>query len=317
LVSRGSCGIALFINLRYLKAVSEVLPADLKAWTKAVAARYGLLAGQRMGQHFLVDKKVLQDIIATAQLTPETKVLEVGGGIGVLTLALLPLVKKLVVAELDKNMLKALHKIGLGSDKFNLIRGDIIKVPGSALRQALQLAAGEKFAIVANLPYEITGACLQKFLWGDLLPDAMTLIVQREVAERMAARPGRLSLLGLSCQLKSQVRIVRHVSPQSFWPEPRVQSSLVRLDLYDETSLQKKLAGQSIESIWRLARIGFAARRKVLLNNLVSALPISRPDMLQALRQVGLAPTVRAQELAIGQWVALAAVLQKNMRKTV
>lgn len=289
-----------------------ILPADLKAWTQAAVSRYGLWAGRKMGQHFLIDKNVLRDIITAAQLKPELKVLEVGGGLGVLTLALLPRVERVVVVEVDRRLVEALRKLALGSDKLIVLAGDIIKITGSNLAQALDLKRGETFVIVANLPYDITGAFLQKFLWGDLLPQSITCLVQREVAERILAKPGQMSLLSLSCQLKSRPYLIRHVPPRAFWPPPRVQSSLVRLELLSSIELEKKLDGVPMETLWRLARIGFAARRKLLINNLASALPVTKSVLNDCLTRVGLSVSVRAQELSPQHWV----LLTKELKNT-
>lgn len=287
-----------------------VLPLDLRKWTKLSLERYGLKTGRRMGQHFLVDQQVLQDIIETAKLTTEARVLEVGGGLGILTLELLARAGRVVVVELDKKMTQALQNISLGSDKLIIIPGDIIKIPATEFKKALGITGQQDWQIVANLPYEISGAFLYKFLWEDFQPSSMTLLVQREVAERMMAIPGKMSLLSLSCQLKSRIEIVRHVTPKSFWPQPKVQSSLVRMEILSPYELQKSLVGLDINFLWRLARIGFAARRKLLMNNLVSALPIKREDIARALTAAGIKPTARAQELSLDNWKALSQELK-------
>lgn len=286
------------------------LPPNLREWTKLSLDRYGLTAGRKMGQHFLVDKQVLKDILKTAALTPASNVLEVGGGLGVLTLGLLSQAGSVVVVELDNNLAQALIKIGAGSEKFKIIIGDVIKISTSELKQALN-NAGE-FEIVANLPYEITGAFINRFLWGDLLPKSITLLVQREVAERMIAPPGSMSLLALGCQLKSTIKIVRHVPPQAFWPPPKVNSSIVRLDLHSSEEFLKITAEQPLANIWKLAKIGFSSRRKLLLNNLANGLHLPKEKVAKFLVLSDLGPKARAQELSVSDWVRLAQVYKEG-----
>lgn len=289
---------------------SSVIPSDIRAWTRLAVARYGLNAGKRMGQHFLVDKFVLQDIVKTAEVNEQIPVLEIGGGLGVLTLELLAKAKNVVVVELDTKLYDALNKISIGSDKLNLIKGDILRVPSQQLSKELGVE-NNNWQIVANLPYEISGAFLQRFLWGDFLPRSMTLLLQREVAERMVALPGKMSLLSLSCQLKSRVRIVRQVKPSSFWPQPRVQSSLVRLDLLRPEELNKLLGQESLNLLWRLARIGFSARRKVMINNLKSALDLPRVELEKIFSKASIPAQARAQELAIDDWLKLTKLMHE------
>ncbi len=287
------------------------IPSNIKAWTKIAVARYGLSAGRRLGQHFLIDKSVLQDILKTAAISPQTPVLEVGGGLGVLTLALLSQAERVVVVELDEKLCQALNKIGMGSSKLKLVKGDILKITNEQLQLGLGIKKNEPWQIVANLPYEISGAFLQRFLWGDFLPQAMTLLLQREVAERMMAPPGQMSLLSLSCQLKSQVRIIRHIKPSSFWPEPRVQSSLVRLDLFSDSDMDRLLDDKARQLLWRLARISFAARRKVMINNLKSALELSRDELEKIFIKAVIPLKARAQELSIDDWFRLTKEVQQ------
>jgi len=284
----------------------SVLPSDLRRWTKLALARYRVVAGHKMGQHFLVDQEVLSDMVAAARLSPDSRILEVGGGLGVLTAELIARAKRVVVVELDSRLVVALNKIGVGSANLTVIAGDILQVPAAAIKKALGLDGQNDFDIVANLPYEITGALVQRFLWGDLLPRSLTLLIQREVAERMSVKPGQMSLLSLSCQLKGTVKILRSVPPSAFWPPPKVQSSIVRLDLRPAQDFAALLAGQSIEVVWRLARLGFAARRKLLVNNLASALPVTKEKILQLMIKSQLTVHSRAQELSPAQWLNLA-----------
>jgi len=288
------------------------LPAvpNLRAWTKTLVAQYSVRAGERMGQHFLIDRGVLQAIMRAAAIVPGAPVLEVGGGFGVLTLELLKAQARVTVVELDRRLSEALQKIALAGGNLTVLEGDIIKVSEDALRTALGLSGDDQFSIVANLPYEISGAFLRRFLGGSFRPVAMVLLLQREVAERLKAAPGETSLLSLSAQLACQeVVLVRPVHPQSFWPPPRVESAIVRFTLRTPAERAALLGGLAEPELWRVAHIGFAARRKLLLNNLSSAYAAERPLLEQALVTAGLTPLARAQELSLSQWIALSAAL--------
>lgn len=282
----------------------SALPKDLRSWTKELCRQYGIRAGERLGQHFLVDARVLQKIVVAAKVSSERPVLEIGGGFGVLTLMLLATHTRVTVVELDSRLAAGLRKLAVSGPGLTVIERDILKLSEVELRSALGVSSGE-FDIVANLPYEISGFFLRRFIGGPFRPFSATLLLQQEVAERLCAPPGTMSLLAVSCQLRCRPQVVQLVSPGSFLPPPRVSSAIVRLDLISQDEERTLLGGLAYDGIMRFARIGFAARRKLLSHNLASALPISKQDIQAILRQVGLRDTARAQELAISEWVAL------------
>lgn len=277
------------------------LPRDLRAWTRTLVTQQHLRAGERMGQHFLVDRQLLLDILRAANIDMAVPVLEVGGGLGVLTLALLEQGCRVTVVELDSRLATGLRKLAAVSPKLTVHEGDVLKLTDAVLG-----LASDKFNIVANLPYEISGAFLRRFLGDGARPGSITLLLQREVGERLVAHPGRTSLLSLTAELACRRReLVRVVASNSFWPQPRVTSCLVHLELANDDERAAKLAGEPEERIWRLARIGFAARRKLLKNNLASALPVTPADITSALTKAKLPVNSRAQELALADWVRL------------
>lgn len=289
---------------------SSLLP-NLRAWTKLLVEQYHLRPGQRMGQHFLVDRGVLMSIVQAAELKAGAAVLEVGGGFGVLTLELLRVGARVVVVELDRQLAEALRKISRAGTNLTVVEGDIIRLPEPELVAALGLKPQEPFTVVANLPYEISGAFLRRFLGGPFRPQTMVLLLQREVAARLQASPGETSLLSLSAQLACRrVKIVRSVHPRSFLPPPRVESAVVRFELNTAAERGDLLGGLPEPELWRVAHIGFAARRKLLLNNLISAYAALRPRLEQCLAQAELSPLARAQELPLAQWVALGHALK-------
>ncbi len=284
------------------------IPRDLRAWTKALVARYGIRAGERLGQHFLIDRSVVEAVAGAAGLTPSATVLEVGGGLGVLTLALLERAKKVVTVELDPRLAAGLRKLDIDG-RLAVVEGDILRLSDGELRRVLELGPREEFVIAANLPYEISGAFLKRFVSGPMKPARLTVLLQKEVAERISAKPGQGSLLWLMVQLYADVEVVRLVPPGAFWPAPKVTSALVRLNVKTAAEIAGLIPSPAFEgNIWRLARVGFASRRKLLANNLASAFQGRRDDISRLLREAGLGPTARAQELSVGEWRTLAAV---------
>jgi 16S rRNA (adenine1518-N6/adenine1519-N6)-dimethyltransferase len=263
-----------------------------------------------MGQHFLVDRGVLMSIVTAANLLPGTLVLEVGGGFGVLTLELLRAGARVTVVELDRKLADALRKLAQAGGNLTVVEGDVIRVPDDVLSNALGLTGEQGFSVVANLPYEISGAFLRRFLGGQLRPHTMVLLLQREVAARLQAPAGETSLLSLSAQLAcTKVETVRGVSPRSFFPAPRVESAVVRFTLRSAAEREALLQGVPEPELWRVAHIGFAARRKLLSNNLASAFALERPGLEACLAKATLSPLVRAQELELSQWISLAQAL--------
>ncbi|MBI5733573.1 MAG: ribosomal RNA small subunit methyltransferase A [Candidatus Kerfeldbacteria bacterium] len=282
------------------------LPSNLSAWTKQLVKQYNLRPGRHLGQHFLVDALVLANIIKVAELSPEVPVLEVGSGLGVLTLSLLEKEARVVAVELDVVLAAALQKIAIASRNLTVIKSDILKLSDYDLQQALGLRAGDSYSVVANLPYEISGAFLRRFLSGSLRPRIMVLLLQAEVANRLTARPGQVSLLTLQAWSAAEVKIIKIVKPSAFYPPPRVNSAIVKFKLYSDDKRAELFRGINEDWFWQLAKAGFSARRKYLLNNLERQLSFSKPDLLAVFNKIGLPEKIRAQELTLEQWLDLA-----------
>lgn len=312
-----NCGrhdTALFISVE--SVVHSLLPSNLKSWTQAVAAHLGVRAGKRLGQHFLIDKKVLHSIVEAAGPIREKPVLEIGGGLGVLTLALMEAGARVVVVELDRVLAQGLQSLARGSDQLMVVTGDISAVSDNELRTALN-NSNATFTIVANLPYEISGAFLRRFLGGEFLPDRMVLLLQREVAERLVAKPGDMSLLSVLAELScSEREIVETVKAKAFWPQPKVESAIVRLVVRSAAERRSLFNGVPEAALWQVAKLGFSARRKQLLSNLAKHLDARRIQLEPIFFQLGLSATSRAQELSFEQWLGIVqALLQVGILK--
>jgi len=269
-------------------------------------------ARRRFGQHWLVDPAVLDRIVAAAELEAGDRVLEVGPGRGALTERLLAApIGDLVAVELDRDLVTGLRRRFGGDPRFQLIEGDVLRVPLVPWRQDASPSGADK--VVANIPYNITGPLLERLLGRlDRPPDhpfdRLVLLVQRELAERIRARPGSAAYGALSVRLQMQARCraVCPVPPRCFVPPPRVMSEVILLEPRPPAELPPPHLARPLE---RLLRAAFAARRKMLRNGLASLLPPERLEILAAAAGVDLRQ--RPQDLAPDRWLALAEGLNR------
>ncbi|MFA5076201.1 MAG: 16S rRNA (adenine(1518)-N(6)/adenine(1519)-N(6))-dimethyltransferase RsmA [Patescibacteria group bacterium] len=263
--------------------------------------RYRIWPTKEKGQNFLIDQEVLDKIIAAADLDSEDLVLEIGPGLGVLTQELVKRAKNVLAVELDRQLVKVLENNLKDCQNLQILAGDILKIKNSDLAQDL----GQPYKVVANLPYNITAQILRKFLSYTPKPQQMVLMVQKEVAERVTALPGQLSLVALAVQLYGQPEIVSVVSRQSFYPEPAVDSAILKISQIDQIW---QFTPQIEKRFWQLAKIGFASRRKQLQNNLVAGLKLSSAEVKNGLVKAKLDPLIRAQDLGVGDWLKLSTI---------
>lgn len=259
----------------------------------------GLYTKHSLGQNFLVDQEVLEKIVESADLAEDDIVIEVGPGLGVLTEKLLEKAKKVVAIELD-DKLAPLLKERLQTDKLELIHEDILKVNLTEIT-----ADFSAYKVVANIPYYITSKILQLLLTMEKKPSTIILLVQKEVAERICARPGEMSILSISIQAYGKPEIIEIVSKNSFFPAPAVDSAILKITTFD-----KPVIGDCSEKdFFRIVKIGFAGRRKTLINNLSSGLHIDKKNAGAIISSIGLSDNVRAQELNIEEWARLALLI--------
>ena len=268
----------------------------------------GHTARKRFGQHWLRDELVLERILQAADLQAADRVLEVGPGRGALTERLLASpVASVHAIELDRDLVSGLRQRFAAEPRFSLQEGDVLAV-------ALEGPGGSRATkVVANIPYNITGPLLERLVGRLDRPvdppyQSLVLLVQKEVAERIRARPGQSSFSALSVrmQLLAHCRSVCPVPPRCFQPPPKVQSEVVRLD---PLPADQRLPIELARGVERLLRMAFLARRKMLRNTLA---PLAAPDQLQALAAAaGINLQQRPQEIAPAAWVALARVLNQ------
>jgi len=270
---------------------------------------YGVKPTRHRGQNFLIDEKVYDDIIAAADLKKNETILEVGPGLGFLTLRLAPLVEKVVAVELDKKLTDALNnRLGVENVlNVSVFNGDVMNFNGHWAKK-IAPAASENLAVVANLPYTITSTFLRFFIGGNkmnIMPARFVLMLQKEVAERIIAPAGKMSLLAISVQLYADPKIVRLVSKKAFWPSPEVDSAIISIVRTDRWLKQIKAVGGTDTALLHLARIGFSARRKMLKANLAAGFQIEASESAQRLESAGIALNARAQELGLEDWLRL------------
>ena len=260
--------------------------------------RHGLSPNKRWSQNFLADGDVLDAIVAAAAPTPGRPVLEIGPGLGVLTGALLSAGAMVSAVEVDPTMVAHLRDRfagAVGSGGLRLVEGDVLDL-------GLEALVTRPWDLVANLPYHITSPVLHLVLGTEPRPERFVLMLQREVAERVAAPPGAMSYLSVFVQYHADVRIVRRVPRSAFEPVPKVDSAV----LCGETR-PRRLAAEAEEDLWRLVQAGFRERRKMLHNVLPRQLPeVGRDRFEAALDRCGITPDRRPQTLSVDEWLALA-----------
>lgn len=267
---------------------------------RALLKQWDLRPSKGLGQNFLVDQSALERIVAVAELAADDVVLEVGAGLGVLTERLARAAGRVVAIELDGRLMPVLRSVLSACDNVTLVEGDILALDPAAL-----VHPAERYQVVANLPYYITSAVLRHLLEASSRPQRMVVTVQREVAERIVAGPGQMSLLAVSVQLYGEPQLLFRIKPGSFYPSPGVESAVVRVDLHAETCVPVENRG----GFFRIVGAGFAQRRKQLRNSLAAGLGLPPQEVAARLEGVGVDARRRAQTLSLEEWAAVADVL--------
>jgi len=270
--------------------------------------RWNLRPSKGLGQNFLTNPIVLDKIVAAAELTPDDVVLEVGAGLGTMTERLARDAGHVVAVELDQRLMPVLRSVLADFDNVTLIQGDILALDPATLISAATIqypASSTQYKVVANLPYYITSAVLRHLLEPSLKPRRMVVTVQREVAERIVAQPGQMSLLAVSVQFYGQPRLLFRIKPGSFYPSPGVESAVVRIDLHATPPVPV----EDTAAFFRVVRAGFAQRRKQLRNGLAAGLGQPPEEVATKLREVGVDPRRRAQTLSLEEWAGVTRVL--------
>lgn len=275
--------------------------------TIAVLQKYNFNFQKKFGQNFLIDTNVLDRIISSAEITREDCVLEIGPGIGTMTQYLAESAGEVVAVEIDKALIPILQDTLSEYDNVTVMNDDILKVDIHKIVQ--EKNAGKPIKVVANLPYYITTPIIMGLFESQVPLKSITIMVQKEVADRMQVGPGTkdYGALSLAVQYYAKPEIVANVPPNCFIPRPNVGSAVIRLTRYEVPPVQVK----DEKKMFALIRASFNQRRKTLVNGLGNAagLNVSKEQVLQALEKMGMSPTVRGETFTLEQFAALSDLL--------
>lgn len=275
---------------------------DLLAQMKEICRIYEISPRRSKGQNFLVTESVYDKIISAAEIKKDETIVEVGPGLGFLTAKLAKEAKQVVAVELDDRLAEIL-KIGIDSQgvkNVEIINRDILKFNPSNLGP---------YKIVANLPYNISSVFLRTFLETANQPKLFILMLQKEVVQRIVAQAPDMSLLALSVQFYAQPEIVREVKAGNFWPEPKVDSAIIKIAVKP-----RKYSREDEKLFFRFAKIGFSAKRKMLKNNLCNGLGLKGEDKKKIdflFQELAFDSKLRAEDLSLESWENLFAGLKK------
>ena len=268
---------------------------------KELCAQHGLRPSKSYGQHFLISDVPVKKIIAVAALEKTDTVIEIGPGFGILTLAMAPLVKQVIAFEIEKKLQPYWAEKQKEFPNIEIVWGNALN---QFQAESYKLKA-KSYKVIANLPYQITSDVFRLFLEEVAVkPERLVVMVQKEVAERMVAKPGDMSLLSVAVQYYGEPRIVADVKAGSFWPPPKVDSAIVAIEVFAPKHLSTEA-----QNFFRVVRAGFSQKRKQVWHNLVAALSLDPKLVKKALRDVVGNEKVRAQNLSVGEWMQLVEIL--------
>lgn len=279
--------------------------------TKELMRRFGVNPKQSLAQNFLMDAEQLARIAAAAALTATDTVLEIGPGLGSLTQYLAAQAGRVVAVELDDRLIEILRSHFGTQPHVQVVHGDILTLEPGALVRADDSGAPVAYKVVANLPYYITSAVLRHLLEADHRPTQIVVLVQTEVAERICAAPGDLSLLAVSVQFYAEPTLVQRVPASAFHPAPKVDSAVLRLAVRPHPAVPDV----NPDAFFRVARAGFSQKRKQLANTLSAGLHLPKADLITLLNNQGIDPTRRAETLTLAEWGILTHALPTNLQR--
>jgi len=259
--------------------------------TKNIFKKYRIQPLKRLGQNFLIDKAAIKKIIEASNLNSDDIVLEIGPGSGVLTKELASKIQKVVAIEKDYKMIEILKEELKDFNNIEIIQGDILKNKTFKIKD---------YKVIGNLPFYLTAPVIRQFLEADNPPKEMILVVQKEVGQRICAKPPKMSILANSVQFYAKPEIISYISKKSFWPSPKVDSAIIKIS-------KKPLLASKIDRnlFFKVVKAGFSQPRKQLINNLSKGLKIERENIKKWLLINKIQPSQRAETLNVEDWVNL------------
>lgn len=260
---------------------------------KELLSKYETRPSKGLGQNFLIDKNILEKIINTADIKPAETVLEVGPGIGTLTQELAKKAKRVVAIEKDETMVEVLKETLAEYKNVEVINEDILKYEPKI----------SSYKVVANIPYYLTSPLIRKFLETKNQPEEIILMMQKEVAQRICAKPGEMSLLAVSVQFYAEPKIISYVSKNCFYPAPKIDSAIIKITPHKHREFVDH------ELFFKIVKAGFSQPRKQLLGNLSKKLDINKVQISDWLIKNKIEPNQRAETLSVQDWKNLANTL--------
>jgi 16S rRNA (adenine1518-N6/adenine1519-N6)-dimethyltransferase len=266
---------------------------------------YGLKPQKGLGQNFLVDDIYLEKIVHAGGVQKTDTILEIGAGLGSLTRYLAASAGEVVAVEIDKNLFPALKKVSKPFDNVRLILGDFMEM------DITELMTVDGYKVVANIPYYLTSNLIRRLMESHVKPELTVLTVQKEVAQRICAGPGKLSLLALGVQVYGNPSIAFTIPKGAFFPVPQVDSATLVVEHFS----QPRILPERLDNFFLLAKAGFTQKRKMLHNALAGAPDINHEQALDMLSKAGIEPERRAQTLNLQEWDALTTLYSKYRSK--
>lgn len=269
-------------------------------YIKTLFKQYNNRPRKSLGQNFVINKSVIDKIIQAADLKPNDTVLEIGPGIGALTIELAKRAQKVIAVEKDKALCNILQDVLQKNnlDNVAIIEGDALNFQSKSKLQNLNF---QNYKLVANIPYYITQPIIRLFLESGNSPQEIILLVQKEVAQRICAQPPKMNLLAVSIQFYAKPKIITYVSQNNFWPKPKVDSAIIRIT-------PANINAQQIQpkEFFKVVKAGFSAPRKMLINNLFNKLKIPKEKISEIFNQININQKARAENLSLADWQILA-----------
>jgi len=261
---------------------------------KTLLKRYETPALKKLGQHFLTNESVLNKIITASQIKPTEMILEIGCGIGNLTEKLAQKARKVIGVEKDQRLIPILKEVLKNYNNIKIIKGDILKIK-------IDSYFSGPYKVVANIPYYLTSHLIKKLLENPQPPYEIFLLVQKEVAQRICAKPPKMNLLAVAVQFYAKAKILFYVSKNSFWPIPRVDSAFLKI--IPQPDKKKEIEFQNI--FFKIVKAGFCSPRKQLINNFNSKLNLRKEEVQRWLAKNKINPKQRAETLSLTDWLNL------------
>jgi 16S rRNA (adenine1518-N6/adenine1519-N6)-dimethyltransferase len=257
--------------------------------------QYGIKPSKKLGQNFLIDPVYLHRVAEAGEITKRDTVIEIGAGLGNLTTILAQSAGEVIAFEIDSRLIPILKSVTFSQKNTKIIQADILRV------DLARFTRSPDFLVVANIPYYITSKLIRHLLSGKMRPARIILTIQEEVAQRICAQAGKLSLLALSVQVYGSPQLITRIPAGAFYPVPNVDSAILRIDLFSSPRIKE----DQLEIFFRIAKAGFSQKRKTLRNSLSGGLNLDRSKIERLLKASQIDPNRRAETLSLSEWAVL------------